>query len=127
MNPTLSATIFTALTGIIVLFQLALAAGLPWGAASMGGKFPGVYPPKMRVVAVVNGLLLMGLAGIVLSKAGVLFPGIKPFSDYAIWFVVAFCFVGTILNSITPSKIERIWAPVIAIQLVTSVYVALGN
>jgi hypothetical protein len=120
-----SAHIFTALTGIIVLFQVALAAGLPWGAASMGGKFPGVYPPKMRVVALVNGLLLMGLAGIVLSKAGLFFLSMRPFSDYAIWFVVAFCLVGTILNTITPSKIERIWAPVILVQLVTSLIVAL--
>jgi hypothetical protein len=121
----LSAHIFTALTGIIVLFQVALAAGLPWGVASMGGKFPGVYPPKMRLVALVNGLLLMGLAGIVLSKAGLFFPSMRPFSDYAIWFVVAFCLVGTILNTITPSKIERIWAPVILVQLVTSLIVAL--
>ncbi|MCG9874738.1 MAG: hypothetical protein MH321_08135 [Leptospiraceae bacterium] len=32
----------TIFAGILILFQLCLAAGLPWGAASMGGKFPGV-------------------------------------------------------------------------------------
>ena len=27
--------------GIVILFQLCLAIGIPWGAASMGGKYPG--------------------------------------------------------------------------------------
>jgi hypothetical protein len=124
MHQSLSAIIFTVLTAIIVLFQLGLAAGLPWGAASMGGKFPGVYPPKMRLVAVINGLFLVGLSTIVLSKSGLLFPYLLPFSTYAIWFVVAFSLFGTILNAITPSKIERIWAPVAFVQFVTSLVVA---
>ncbi|MEX2410675.1 MAG: hypothetical protein WD607_04765 [Candidatus Paceibacterota bacterium] len=29
-----------------------------WGEASMGGRYPGKYPPKMRIVAVLNMLLL---------------------------------------------------------------------
>jgi len=36
-----SAKIFTVFTAIVILFQLGLAIGMPWGAASMGGKFPG--------------------------------------------------------------------------------------
>lgn len=48
------------------------------------------------------------------------------FSKYAIWFVVVFSGMGTVLNTITRSKIERIWAPVSAIQLITSTVVALG-
>ncbi len=122
----ISAYLFSVLTGVVILFQLGLALGLPWGAASMGGKFPGIYPPKMRVVAVINGLLLASLAVIVLSKAGLLFPRLLPFSTYAIWFVVAFSLVGTILNTITPSKIERIWAPVVFVLFVTSLVVAMN-
>jgi hypothetical protein len=39
-----SAIIFTVFTAIVILFQLGLAIGMPWGAASMGGKFPGNDP-----------------------------------------------------------------------------------
>jgi phosphoglycerol transferase MdoB-like AlkP superfamily enzyme len=98
---------------------------MPWGAASMGGKYPGKYPPKMRIVALVNIVVLMFLAIIVLSKAGLLFPQLLPFSKIAIWFVVVFLLLGSVMNSITPSKIERIWAPVAFIQFITSLIVAL--
>ena len=99
---------------------------MPWGAASMGGKYPGKYPPKMRVVAIINMIVLCLIAAIVLSKADLLFPGLSPVSSIGIWFVVAFCALGTVLNTITPSKIERIWAPVAFVQLITSIIVAIG-
>ncbi len=59
---------------IFVLFHLGLIAGLPWGKAAMGGKFPGVYPPKMRVAAFVNILILTLQGGIVAVRAGILLP-----------------------------------------------------
>lgn len=55
---TLAAIVYSILNLIVILFQLGLAFGMPWGAASMGGKFPGKYPPKMRLVAIINILLL---------------------------------------------------------------------
>ena len=123
---TISAIIFTVFTGIVILFQGCLAAGLPWGKASMGGKYPGKYPPKMRIVAVINMILLSFIATIVLSEADLMFPQLKTISSIGIWFVVVFFFIGTIMNSITPSKIERIWAPVALIQLITSIIVAIS-
>ncbi|MBL7811562.1 MAG: hypothetical protein JNL57_05015 [Bacteroidetes bacterium] len=126
MSTFLSAQIFTILTGVVVLFQAGLAVGMPWGAASMGGKFPGKYPPRMRWVAVINIFVLAFLALIVLSRAHLLLPGMLSFSKIAIWFVVLYALAGTILNTITPSKTERIWAPVAFIQLVCSLMVALG-
>ena len=113
------------LTGVVILFQFCLSIGLPWGAASMGGKYPGVYPKKMRVVAVVNMIILSFLMVIVLVNAGLILPQFFTFSEIAIWFVVAFYGIGTVLNTITPSKIERIWAPVAAIQLATTIIVAI--
>ena len=113
------------LTGIVILFQFCLSIGLPWGAASMGGKYPGVYPKKMRVVAVVNMILLIVLLMIVLVNAGLIIQRFMTFSEIAIWFVVGFYGLGTALNTITPSKIERIWAPVAAIQLFTTFMVAI--
>ena len=69
MLETVSAIIFSVLTGIVIIFQGCLAAGVPWGEASMGGRYPGKYPPKMRVVAIINMIILSIIALIVLSEA----------------------------------------------------------
>ena len=126
MNPSTAAYLFTALSGIVILFQVCLAAGLPWGKASMGGKFPGKYPPKMRFLTIINITILGFFTLIVLSRAGLLLPPIMPISRIAIWVVAVFTLAGTIMNTITPSKIERIWAPVALLQLITSITVALA-
>jgi len=123
---TTSAIIFTIFTGIVIVFQGCLAAGLPWGAASMGGKYPGKYPPKMRVVAIINMLVLGFIAALVLSEADLMFTQLKLISRVGIWVVVALFIIGTIMNAITLSKIERIWAPVAFIQLITSFAVAVN-
>lgn len=120
-----SAIIFAILTGLVVIFQGCLAAGLPWGKASMGGKYPGKYPPKMRWVAVANMLLLCFMGALVLSDANLMFPQLKNIAGVGIWGIVVFFVFGTLMNAITPSKIERIWAPVALVQLVTSLMVAI--
>jgi hypothetical protein len=126
MLVTISALIFIGLTLVVIIFQACLAAGLPWGAASMGGKFPGKYPLKMRIAAISNIFILSFMATIVLSRAELILPGLFSFSKIAIWVAVVFYIAGTIMNTITPSKIERIWAPVSLILLATSVIIALG-
>jgi len=118
--------IFIALSTVVILFQACLIAGLPWGAASMGGRYPGKYPFKMRVVALLNIFIMSFLSIIVLSRANIILLQMNPFSHKAIWGVVVFSGVGIFLNSITPSKIERIWAPVCFIQFITSLIVALS-
>ncbi|MET3846538.1 hypothetical protein [Paenibacillus sp. OAE614] len=123
----ISAMVFTILTLIVVLFQLALALGMPWGSYAMGGKFPGKYPPGMRVGAIVQAIVLLAIAAIVLSRSGFIFTTWDSFANKAIWFVVAFSTISTVLNLITRSKWERrIWAPVSVLLLVTSVIVAVG-
>ena len=121
-----SAIIFMIFTIIVIIFQGCLAAGLPWGKASMGGKYPGKYPPKMRVVAVLNMLILAFIAAVVLSEANLMFPQLNKISGIGIWVIVVFFVIGTIMNTITPSKIERIWAPVALIQLIASLIVAIS-
>lgn len=127
MATTIAAIAYAVLMGIVVLFQFCLTLGLPWGSASMGGKYPGKYPPNMRIISLLNMLILSFILIIVLVRADIIFPQLKSFSIIAIWFVVGFSAIATILNIITPSKIERqIWAPVTAIQLITSIIVALN-
>ncbi len=58
----------------VIAFQVALAAGAPWGAIAMGGAFPGQFPPELRVAAVVQAVLLAGLALVVLARVGIALP-----------------------------------------------------
>ena len=74
MIVTISAIIFAILSAILVLFQLGLTLGMPWGEASMGGKFLGKYPPKMRIVSLINSFILSLIAMVVLIKAELMLP-----------------------------------------------------
>ena len=46
-----AARVFIGLNAVVIAFQLALVAGAPWGALTMGGTFPGQLPTRMRAVA----------------------------------------------------------------------------
>ena len=121
ISPEVAAWVFAGLTGVVMLFQLALALGAPWGAYAMGGKFPGVFPPQMRVAAVVQIALLAAIAGVVLARAGLALPAWQATSQWLIWGVVAFSAVGVVLNLITPSRMERlIWAPLAILLLLAA-------
>ncbi|WP_213524007.1 hypothetical protein [Paenibacillus sp. J31TS4] len=123
----IAASVFSTLIGIVILFQLALAAGMPWGSLAMGGKFPGKYPPVMRLASIFQVIILALLASVVLSKSGIIFTDWNSVADSAIWFVVTFSALATVLNFITRSKWEkRIWAPVSLLLLITSIAIAIG-
>lgn len=121
----IAALIYTIISIAVVGFQVALAAGAPWGAFAMGGAFPGQFPPALRIAALVQAVLLIALAAVVLARAGVLLPGWSQVSRWLIWFVVAFAALSLVLNLITPSTGERaIWAPVAFLLLISSGIVA---
>jgi hypothetical protein len=125
MIETISLYSFVFFSLILIVFQLALAFGAPWGAASMGGRFPGVYPPKMRFVAVLNALVIAFMAAIVSAFSGFAFSFLTPIASWAIWIVVGFYGLSILANTATPSKIERIWAPVALLQTAAALYLAL--
>jgi len=106
---------------------MALALGVPWGSYAMGGAFPGKFPPRMRVAALVQAVLLAGTVAIVLSRAGLVLPAWSGVVGWLIWGVVALAVIAAILNAITPSAGERrIWVPVALVMLVSSLVVALA-
>lgn len=120
----IAAKVFAGLTGIVVLFQLALAAGMPWGEYAMGGAFPGVYPTPLRVAAVVQAAILSGIAFALLSRAGVGPRGWWSGQQLA-WAIVALSGVGMVMNLITPSGGERmIWGPVTILMFLCALRVA---
>lgn len=122
----IAAVIYALLTLIVVGFQLALALGAPWGAYSMGGAFPGSFPPAMRLAAVAQAILLGLMATVVLSRAGLVLPGWSQAAGWLTWAIVAFVAVSVVLNTITPSAGERrLWVPVTLVLLASSLTVAL--
>jgi hypothetical protein len=124
----LAALVYGAISLAVIVFQIALAAGAPWGAYAMGGAFPGQFPPELRVAAVIQAVILALLALVVLARAGVALPKWSRTSRWLIWVVVAFSALSLVLNLITPSAGERaIWAPVALIMLVGSFIVAVSK
>jgi cell shape-determining protein MreD len=112
----------------VIAFQIALAAGVPWGEYAMGGAFPGQFPPELRVAAVVQAVILALLALVVLARAGVALTNWSRTSRWAIWVVVVFSAISLVLNTITPSPRERaIWMPVALIMLICSITVAVNS
>lgn len=121
------AIVFAALTGVVIAFQLALAAGVPWGAYAMGGAFPGRMPPPMRVAAVVQALVLAALVLVVLSAAGLVAPELAARLPWLAWIPVVVSAVAAVLNAATRNQGERrLWLPVAIVLLLCSLGVALG-
>ena len=120
--------LYAVATAVVVAFQIALALGAPWGAYAMGGAYPGQFPPELRIAALVQAGILLGFAGIVLSRAGIALKGWERVSRWMIWVVVAFAALSLALNLITPSAGERmLWAPVAFVLLACSLLVATGK
>ena len=123
-----AAIIYAILIGGVVVFQVALAAGAPWGAYAMGGGSPGQFSPPMRVGAIVQAVLLAGMAVVILARAGLFLPGWWRVSHWLIWIVVAITALSLVLNLISPSAGERaIWLPTLSLLLISSFIVAFSK
>jgi hypothetical protein len=124
----MAALLYAIISSGVVAFQIALAAGAPWGAFAMGGAFPGQFPPALRIAALIQAALLVGMAAVVLARADLILPRWSRVSRWLVWIVVAFAALSLILNLITPSASERaIWAPTAFLLLISSSVVAFTN
>jgi hypothetical protein len=101
----------TALTllSVVGAFQLALAAGAPWGAAALGGQTPGVLPASLRVVSAASVLVYGGLGALVVTDRLGSTARRRLLTGASMLMVV-----GTVANLATRSPVERLWAPVAA-------------
>lgn len=123
MNHAVSANLFTLLTSGVVLFQLALVAGAPWGALTQGGRAPGTLPGSARAIAFVSAVLLAWFIHVIRARAGS-----PPRFRRMAWTVVAYCALGVVANAVTPSAAERaLWLPVVTLMFATSLRVALRS
>jgi hypothetical protein len=119
--------VFIIMSVIAAIFQLALALGAPLGEYAMGGMYPGKFPPKMRIAALVQIIILVFLVFVVVAASGLAFEQFYNFGRIAIWFVVAFFVLGSILNISSKSiKERRTWGPVNVMLLLVSIFIALN-
>jgi hypothetical protein len=122
-----AAFLFAAISAGVVAFQLALAAGAPWGAYALGGVSPGQFPLALRIAALGQAALIAGMAAVVMWRAGLIFRGSCHASRWLVWMVVACSGVSLALNLMTPNAEERaIWAPVALLLLVSSAVVEIA-
>ena len=85
--------------------------GAPWGAAAYGGGNPGVLPTSLRASSAAAVVVYSGLAYVVWS--GRLAPPAQRRGYAVLSGVFA---VGTVMNAISPSMVEKvIWTPVVAV------------
>jgi hypothetical protein len=113
---------------VLMGFQLALAAGAPLGAAAWGGQHPGVLPRRLRIASAIAGLVVYPiLLAFVLAAAGLMSDDWIPFDPaIAMWVLAAFFALGVIVNAISRSRPERIWAAVSGIAAVCCLVIALA-
>jgi hypothetical protein len=125
MNATaIAAVVYAVLSTMVVAFHVAMAFGAPWGAYTMGGAHRGQLRPRLRVVALAQAAVAAIMAAIVLARAGLTLPWLC--SSWLTWIVVMLGAVALVLNVVTPSAAERrLWAPVAALLLASSLVVAL--
>jgi hypothetical protein len=110
-NVELAAIAAAVLLTSVSAFQVALAAGLPLGEATMGGRastVDGVLEPQYRVIAVGSAILLLLTAWIVLARAGTL-PAFLSGQAlvWTAWVVVGFLAMNTLTNLSGRHPLER--------------------
>jgi hypothetical protein len=123
-----AAVVAAVLIGVVIVFQVALAAGAPFGAASWGGQHAGQLPMRLRLASIGAVVLLAVIGWVVLAAAGLVARGPipEPWLAPAVWVAAVYFAVGTVANLASRSRIERVWGPVALVTAVCCVIVALG-
>ena len=114
------AVLYALIIALVVLFQLCLIFGAPWGQITQGGRYEGSLPVGGRVVATLSVPTLIFMGASITSAAG-LMPN---WADWTAYAAIAVQALSTTLNWITPSQKERfLWGPITSIMLLLAAYV----
>lgn len=120
-----AAWIAAALLAVLAVFQLALALGVPAGAAAWGGNHPGVLPSRLRVASAFVAIFFYPpIALLILDLADLLDIG-WDVSSLWLWVLVGLFALGTLANFGSRSKAERPWGVVsLALAICTAIVAA---
>jgi hypothetical protein len=117
-----AAYVFAFVTAALALFQIALAAGAPWGRFAWGGA-SAKLPVALRIGSGVSLLIYGACAAIVLDRATLIDVVADDVSGVGAWLVAGFFSLGVVMNAISRSKPERFTMTPVALALAASAYV----
>jgi hypothetical protein len=111
MLATISSIFLAVMTLVVTVFQIALAAGAPWGEYAYGGTKTGKLPTGFRINSVVSAFVMLAISGHYLAQLGVFEPFLDPAGNsVANWVLVGFTGLAALANNATRSKKERmVW------------------
>jgi hypothetical protein len=114
---------------LIVLFQIALIAGAPWGQLTQGGYAEGALPVAGRAFAAVSVLVIVAFALGQLGRVGWgPLRGRRRLSTGLTWAALIYSLLGFGMNLASPSSLERaVWAPVCLILAACAAMVLAGT
>lgn len=110
---------------LFAIFQLLLVMGAPYGEAAWGGRQGKILPRNYRIASVFSCLFFIISILVVLSATGIIDLFSSSFVDGYMWFLTIYLGLGIIMNAISRSKIERYWAPVIAVMFILCLMIVL--
>ncbi|MGO2746496.1 hypothetical protein [Microbacterium sp.] len=116
----------TVILALLALFQIALAAGAPWGHFAWGGQHR-VLPRNLRIGSILSIVIYALIAFIAWERVGAssLLP--DAVAQVAMWVVFAYFAIGIVMNGISRSKPERYtMTPVVLVLAVLSLCIAMG-
>jgi hypothetical protein len=121
-----AAWIFLFVIALLALFQIALAAGAPWGRFAWGGA-QAKLPVALRIGSVVSLLIYSACAVIVSDRAKLIDVVGDDVSGVGAWVVAGFLSLGVVMNAISRSKPERFTMTPVALVLAASAYVVAAS
>lgn len=121
-----AAWIFLFVVALLALFQIALAAGAPWGRFAWGGA-QAKLPVALRIGSVVSLLIYSACAAIVSDRAKLIDVVGDDVSGVGAWVVAGFLSLGVVMNAISRSKPERFTMTPVALVLAASAYVVAAS
>jgi hypothetical protein len=116
------AQLLAAGLGAVVAFELALAAGAPWGEAAFGGADPGRLSTELRITSLFAAGFWLLACLTALARGGVAASPVSyAFSRRAIWGLTVLLAAGALMNAASSSPWERFgMAPFIVVMTALS-------
>lgn len=114
--------------GSFAVYQVALAAGAPWGDHVWGGRHEGVLPTSLRVGSGLATGVLLAMAAVVLVRSGVIRTAGGPgrFATTT-WAISAYMTLNTVGNLASESTVEQaVFGPFTALMAGLTAVVARG-
>ena len=115
----IAAILYILITVVVILFQLSLVLGAPWGEFTQGGRHKGTLPISGRISAAISIPILVFMASSISSVVGF----VPNWSVRTAYITLALQGVTAVFNLITPSlKERRLWGPVTTIAFILAAY-----